>query len=464
MNDNRNNIENGTEHTSDMKLKEESKAERMTTQSIPKLVLSFAATTLIALILNSVYNLTDALFVGWGVGDYAMGGVSVVFPFVILQGAVSTAVGGGAAAIVSRKLGEQKYDEAGEVTVNAMFVFYITALIVTVLGFALMNPLLQLMGITGDLYAYAKEYFVIILAGNVFSTGFSSIIRAEGKMLYGLLIWVIPITINIVLDAVFIFALDMGVKGSALATVICQIISFIMSVLFFARFSEQIFKGARLRLRRIAEIAGIGFPSLVQMGSLSVITVLINNVLRDVCGTLGVTTFGYMSKLITYALVPFTAITQALSPVVGYNFGAGNSGRVKQAIRFSAALGFAYAAVALVFVESIPEYLMMIFTQDKQIIDLGADGMRIIAAALPFTPLPMLIGAALQAQGKKLWSLLLYASNLIFLPLPLFLMGKYLYVDGVWWAYVIASACSTLLAIFKIAFNKRNISVSSTYI
>jgi Na+-driven multidrug efflux pump len=220
-------------------LSKASSVDALGRESIPRLMLKYTSATLIALLLNAVYNLTDTLFVSWGVGDNAMGGVSVVLPFVLLQGAISTAVGGGAASIVSRKLGAGKTDEAGKTTFNAMVVFYLTALIITATGFALINPLLNLFGVTAELYSAAKNYFIIILAGNVFSTGFSSIIRAEGKMLYGTLIWIIPITINIILDAIFIFALGWGVRGSAAATVICQFTSFLMCILFFTKYTSQ---------------------------------------------------------------------------------------------------------------------------------------------------------------------------------------------------------------------------------
>lgn len=283
-------------------------------EPVPRLVLRFAATTMAALLLNAVYTLTDTLFVSWGVGENAMGGVSVVFPFVILQGAISTALGGGAASIISRKLGEGKKQEAGEVTLNAMLAFYSSAILITILGLALLNPLLEVMGVTGELLPYAKQYFTILLAGNVFSTGFSSIIRAEGKMLYGLLIWVIPISINIALDAVFILVLGWGVRGSALATVICQFVSFSMCVLFFLRFTTQSFRGAKCSLHKIREILAIGLPSLIQMGSLSILSVVLNNLLREAGGTIAVTTYAYISKIITFAIMPFTAITQRSAP------------------------------------------------------------------------------------------------------------------------------------------------------
>lgn len=425
-------------------------------ESIPRLVLRFAATTLVALLLNSVYTLTDTLFVSWGVGDTAMGGVSIVLPFVILQGAISTAVGGGAASIISRKLGRGKRGEAGEVALNAMLTFYITAVIITALGFALMDPLLKMMGVTDELYPYAKEYFIVILAGNVFSTGFSSIIRAEGKMLYGLLIWVIPITINIILDAVFILVLGMGVRGSAIATVICQFSSFCMSVLFFVRFSTLDFKGAKLKLKRIGEIFGIGLPSLVQMGSISLITLILNNILRTVGGTLGLTTFAYVSKIITFAVVPFTAIAQALAPIVGFNYGAGNPDRVKKTVTFCIIISFAYAALALILSESIPTHLMRIFTNDTEIITLGAKIIRISSVSLIFTPLPMLVGATFQAAGKKLWSLLMYAANLVFLVPLVFGMSKAMGMDGIWWAYTAASGCAAILSAIVLVLKKRD--------
>ena len=147
---------------------------KLGTQKIPKLILSFSTTVLAGLVFNSVYTLTDTLFISHAVGDNAMGGVSLILPFTILQGAIATTVGSGASAIVSRKLGEGKNGEAGNVTFNAMLIFYVTAIITTLLGFAFMNPLLKALGCTGELEIYAKEYFTIILLGNVFSTGFSS--------------------------------------------------------------------------------------------------------------------------------------------------------------------------------------------------------------------------------------------------------------------------------------------------
>lgn len=428
------------------------KSLRLGEERLSRIILRFSFTTLVALLFNSIYNLTDALFVSWGVGDNAFAGVSVVFPFAVLQGAISTAIGGGAASIVSRKLGENKKSEAGEVTLNAMMTFYITAIITTALGFIFMEPILKLMGVTGDIYAHAKKYFIIILAGNVFSTGFSSIMRAEGKMLYSLLIWVIPISINIILDAVFILVLGWGVEGSALATVICQFCSFLMSVLFFLLFSVQKFKGARIRLRQVKEIFAIGLPSLVQMGSISIITLLMNNILSKTGGTLAVSGFSYVLRLLTYFIMPFTAIAQALAPVAGYNYGAGNSERVKKSVRLCTLYAMLYAAFALAVAEAIPMYLLKIFTKNHEIISFGIRAMRITAPSILLTPLPMISGAAFQAIGRKKAALAMYAANLVFLIPLILIFERPLGTDGIWIAYVAASAFATVLAVVFSSF------------
>lgn len=423
--------------------------DRLGSDSIPKLVFSFFITAFMGLMLNTVYNLTDTLFVSWGVGDTAMGGISIVFPFTLIQGAISTTIGGGAAVLVSRKLGEGDYSESGKITINAMAVFYITAIITSVIGLIFLSPILKALGAGEEIFDYAKDYFFIILIGNVFSTGFSSIMRAEGKMLYSMAIWVLPITVNIVLDAVFILVLGYGIKGSAIATVISQFCSFLMCVLFFTRYSSQNFRQAKLQLKKIKEILIVGLPSLVQMGSLSILIIVMNKVISANVGDDGIITFGYMSKLITFAIAPFLAITQSISPIVGYNYGEKKLDRVNKTTNFCIIISLVFAIIILIIAESIPKYLMMIFTDSANIINMGATGLKIVSISVLFMPLPMIVASHMQATGKTFWALFLYGANTIFIILPSILMGKYLGIRGIWWSYVIASAIPAVIAMAK---------------
>ena len=419
----------------------------MAQDSIPSLVLRFSLTTFAALFFSALYNLVDTLFVSRGVGDDAMGGVSVVLPFMLIQSAVAQTVGGGAASVVSRCLGKKENAKAGEATLNAMAVFYLSAVVVTVLGFVFMEPVLSLLGATEEILPYARAYYVIILAGSVFSTGFSSIIRAEGRMRYALLIWLVPTGVNILLDAVFIFGLHMGVRGAALATVLCQCTSFLMSLFFFTKLSCQRFRGARLRWKTIKEIIGIGIPTLVQMGSLSVLMIVLNNILRTVGGTAGVNTFAYLGKLITFGIVPFNAVAQALAPLVGFNHGAGNPVRVRKLIRFAAALCTGYALAALVLAHSLATPLLHIFTDDTALLAAGARGLRRIALALPFVPVPLLAGTCLQAVGQKAPAFLLHLATLACMLPCAFLFAEKWGVDGVWWAFAPACAAAAALTV-----------------
>ena len=422
------------------------KLKAMEEETIPKLLLGFSSATFAALLFNSLYTLTDALIVSHGVNDYAMGGVSIILPFVIIQGAIASTVGGGAASIVSRYLGKEEYGKAGNVTAHAMMTFYVTAAVITLLGFIFMKPTLNLMGVTDDIYAYAREYYIIILAGNIFSTGFSSLIRAEGAKIYGLLIWVIPISINIVLDLLFVFGFDMGVKGSAIATVICQFTSFSMSILYFTRFTCQKFNEVSLSMKTVKEIIAMGFPTLVQAGTFSIASLALNKTLSIAAGTAGVTVFAYISKAISFAVVPFTAISQALSPVVGFNYGAKNHDRVKEAVSYSFKISYIYAACALVTLELIPKLFIRIFTENTELITLGAVGIRIIALTLPFTPVVTICGAIMQAMGKKKESFLIYASTFIAL-VPATIMAARISLNAIWGAYVAAYAISAVFAV-----------------
>lgn len=431
------------------------KAASLGEGSVPSLVLRFAATTFAALLLNSVYSLTDALFVSWRVGENAMGGISLVFPFVVLQGAISTAVGSGAASVVSRKLGEGDPRAAGESTQTARAVFYLSALLISIIGLLFLDPILAFMGATTELYLPAKQYFTILLLGNVFSTGFSSIIRAEGNMLYGLLIWVIPISVNIGLDALFILAFNWGIQGSASATVFSQFLSAMMSILFFRKFSVQDFKNARPRLKTAGEILAVGVPSLVQMGSLSLATLVLNRVLSETGGTAGVNAFAYISKILTVAVLPFTAVAQAVAPIAGYSFGAGQAKRVLKTFRFGLLLSFLYALLAFGILCAAPTTFLRLFTDNAGVLETGTAGLRVIAVSLWFLPLPLLFASVLQAEGKKLWALILFgAAAVLLLPIA-WLFAKKFGVPGVWWAYVLSNAAASLLAAGKLIMTQR---------
>lgn len=180
--------------------KAQDKAQALITAPVTGRLLRHLPYTLAALLFSAFYNVADTLFVSHGVGDLAAAGISVVFPLTVLQGAIAQMIGAGAGALVSPCLGQKNYRAAGRVTKSAMVFFYTTALGITCICLLFRTPLLRLFGATAEILPYARTYFTILAAGNVFSTGFSSIIRAEGRMDYSLWIWLLPTGVNLLLD------------------------------------------------------------------------------------------------------------------------------------------------------------------------------------------------------------------------------------------------------------------------
>ena len=255
------------------------KTLEMATKPINKLIFEYSLTTFTALLFSALYNTVDALFVSRGIGDAAMAGVSIVSPFMMLQGSFAQMIGLGAGTIISNHLGKKEYEKAGNTTLTAMFIFYLTTSTVSIICLIFSNQIITLLGATNETREYAKSYFTIIALGNVFSTGFSSIIRAEGKMKYALLIWLIPTGVNIAFDYILIFIIKLGVTGAAIATVMCQFTSFLMSLIFFTKISCQKFNAKKLNIHETCEVLTLGINALLQSAGLSIITFIINSIM-----------------------------------------------------------------------------------------------------------------------------------------------------------------------------------------
>lgn len=425
-------------------------------KSIPRLLLSYSITTFAALALNSIYTLVDAVFIGRGVGVDALGGITAALPFTMIQSAVSTMIGGGAAILVSQLLGKGDKKKAGETVMIAALAFWAVALLITVFGLIFIDPLLNILGVAENLKIYAKQYLTILLIATVFSTGFSSVMRAEGKMLFALLQWVIPISVNIILDAVFIYGFHWGVKGAAYATLACQVTSVITAMIYFTKFTSLDFKGAKWNGRTLKDITAAGLPSLIQNGAIAVSMALLNNVFKVIGGEELQTVYGIISKIFMFCIVPFTAITQALQPIAGYNYGAGRPERIRSAMRYTMLFSLIASLIPLILCEVAPKALASIIATDGEVINNSIPALRWTAAAFPFLFLPSAVGVLLQSTGKKIIAALLFAESFAFIPPFAFLFGYFIGAAQVWIAFPVAgAAASAVAAVVLIAVWKR---------
>ena len=419
-------------------------------KSIPKLLISYSITTFMGLFLSSIYSITDALFVGHGIGIDALGAISAVLPFTIVQGAISATIGGGASVIISRLIGAKDYKKSGEIVVNCAVFFWLVSIIISVVGLVFIDELVIVLGVADNLDDYARRYLIIILIGNVFSTGFSSIMRAEGKMVYSLFQWIIPISINICLDATFVFGMGMSVEGVAWATVISQVFGFVMSAFYFIRISKFDYKGARLNVNNILNITKNGLPSLLQQAIISATLIALNWVMVTVGGSNMQTVFGILNKLFMLGIVPVVAITQALQPIAGYNYGAGNGCRVKSVLNWSIFISLIMSILSLGVYECIPSYLIRIFTDDYLVIEECVYALKIIATSLPLLFLPSVVGAIAQSIGKKVLAIFMFASNYMFVPPLAILIFNLCGQPYIWYSFVIAGAIASVISILPL--------------
>ena len=423
-----------------------------------RLLLSMSVQTTVATLLYSLYSVINTVYVARGIGSEAAGGLAITFPLVLLLAGMTSTLGNGAASVVSRALGRRDVLGASAAAANAFLVFYAAAILVTVVGLVFLDPLLNIMGVTESLRPYARDYLQIILIGSVTSTAFSSIIRAEGNTRFAMLLWIIPVAVNIILDPVFIFALHAGVRGAAAATVIAQSVSVAMSVYYFffsgksaLHFNSQVFQPNAAVIR---EVFSIGVPSLIQMISAGLSVMLVNNVLRVQGGSLAISSYGIVYRFMAFLIIPQTGVVQAVQPMIGYNAGAGRTDRVRRAATLACLDVALYGLLAFLAVRLSPGFWIGIFTSESDVLFLGTTILKAVTLTLPIAGIQSVAMAHFQALGKVRTAVFLaLAQNvLVFLPV-LLIFSQTFGITGIWYAFPISATLVAGLSICLLAIN-----------
>ena len=414
-----------------------SKLEGLGTEKVGKLLLTMSSQTTFSLLAYAVYSIIDTYFLSVGINSLAAAGASIVSPVLIALGAVATTVGAGGASVVSRALGEKNTERASRTVANTMLIFGATAITITVVGTLFIRPIVYLLGATDTIAPYAITYGRIIFLGAITSTGFSTIIRADGSIRYSTAIWVIPITVNLVLSWLFIMVIKMGVAGAALATVLCQVVSALMSIYFFF-FKRN--RSYQIRLPHfrpdwplIGEVLMIGFPSLVKNLSRSLVVIITNNLLKVMGGDTALGVFAIVNRLYGGLAMPQTGIVQGMQPLVGYNYGLKQFGRVRETIRLSLRASAVYGLLVCALCLAIPTTLISLLSKESAIIAEGQAALRLLALAYPITGISMIAAASFQSVGRAKEALLLTLGGIILVKLPVLLAASSLFsLNGIW--------------------------------
>ncbi|MEU2198972.1 MATE family efflux transporter [Isoptericola sp. NPDC019482] len=422
-----------------------------------------------------IYALTNAWFVARGVGPTAMASVNLVAPILLGLGAVSTTVGVGGASLVSRSLGAGDPARAARAAGNAFVVFWVAAILTTVAGLTFLGPLLTALGATGATLQYARDYAVIILAGSIVSTGFSALVRAEGRMFFSTLLWLVPVLVQVTLDPLLIFGFDMGVRGAALGTVGGQAVSAGMSIWFFFIQRRRPYRIGWAALRphgpTIGAVLGIGAPSFLAGAGTTVLTVLVNlSLSRDdtvtagaaAGGAVALAAYAICARIQTFVTMPQTGISQGLQPVVGYNAGARLTDRVNRAriLALRATLVYGVAAAGIIALAAEP--LVRLFVDEPDVVATATDAMRIIAIGLAVAGVTPLVSAYFQALGQARPSYLISIGTLLAIKIPLVLTLGGLGPTGTWVALAGGELLAALVSLVVLYLASRQAATSAT--
>ncbi len=409
------------------------------TEPIGRLIVKFAVPSVIALLVNSLYNIVDQIFIGNGVGYLGNGATNVVFPITIIALALAMMIGNGGAAFLSLKLGEGNVDSAKKGIGNAVTLVTAVSIVLAAVFLIFINPILTLFGATDTLRPYALEYGWIIGIGLPFmmiSGAINSMIRADGSPKYAMFSMVIGAVLNVILDAVFIFPLQMGVSGAAIATVIGQVASFVVSVAYMPRFKT-------IRLNKSAFV-----PE------------------AKVCGNILV--FGLSSFITQFAITIVMALTNNLlakygaQPIIGFNYGAKNFHRVKSALEISLIASEIISILAFLLFQFAPMSVISLFgSEDGLFNEFAVKAFRIFLMLCPLTVFQTVIAGYLQAVGKPVMSALLsLARQIIFFVPAALLLPLALGVEGVLWTGPVADGLAFIMSLVLLLYERHHLKKS----
>lgn len=451
-------------------------------ENINKLLISFAIPCVISMLINSVYNIVDQIFIGKGVGTLGNAATNVIFPLVIIFNAVAGLIGNGAAANLSLKLGEGKKEEGGKIVGSAVTVSIIFSIILSVIAYLFLPKLVYMFGCTKNVYQYAVDYGKIIIIGAPFMiiySALSQLIRADGSPKYSMVLLVVGAILNIILDPIFIFTFNMGVKGGAIATVIGQIVSFAMAILYLKKVKSVKLEKKSFKVdKSITRTLGLGLSSFITQSTVLALFVFMNNMmtkygaLTKYGADIPLSVYGVISKINSLYISTILGISIGAQPIIGFNYGAGNYERVKETLRKVLTINLVVGLIFNIIFYLFPKEIVSIFITNsdpnyKLFLEFAVIICHSFLLVMGLNFLEMTTSITVQSLGnvKKATMVSFIRQIILFIPIACF-MAIYLHkgIYGVLNAGPIADAITFFIAlvIFYSEYRKLSVKEKST--
>ena len=427
---------------------------------INKLLVNISVPIMLSMLVQDLYNVVDSVFVS-RVSENALNAVSLAFPVQNLMIAVATGTGVGINALLSKSLGEKRFERANLTASNGVFLGLCSAAVFAVLGALFSRTFFQVQTDVAEIVEGGTEYIRIC---TVFSFGiFTAIsierlLQATGKTIYSMITQMVGAVINIIFDPIFIFALDMGVAGAAWATVLGQLVGASLGVYFNAKKNTEItlnFKGFRPNGQIIRRIYSVGVPSIIMASIGSVMTFGMNKILIGFTTT-ATAVFGVYFKLQSFVFMPVFGMNNGLVPIVAYNFGARKPERMVKAVKLGAIYATAIMAAGAAVFLLIPHLLLGLFDASEYMLEIGVPALRIICLSFLLAGFGIVASSFFQSLGHGVLSLIISLVRQLIVLLPaawlLSLSGQ---LGLVWWAFPIAEVFSATLSVLFLIYAYR---------
>jgi putative MATE family efflux protein len=423
------------------------------TEKISKLLRQYAVPAIIAMTASSLYNMVDSIFIGHGVGKFAIAGLALTFPLMNLGAAFGALVGVGASATISMLLGQKNYDMANKVLGNVVTLNTIIGIVYTIVFLAFLDPILYFFGASENTIGYARDYMTIILFGNIIThmyLGLNAVMRSSGMPKKAMYTTIFTVVINAILDPIFIYVFDWGIKGAAIATVIAQSLALAWIVRIFSNkslvihFKKGIYK---LKARIVKDVISIGMAPFFMNTAVCLIVILINQGLQRHGGDLAIGAYGIVNRVSFVFVMIVLGLNQGMQPIVGYNFGARQYNRVTGALKLTIIIATAIMTLGFLAAEIFPRAICMIFTTDDDLIRHAVKGMRIVFMCFPIVGFQIVTGNFFQSVGMAGKSVFLSLTRQLLFLLPgLLILPHFLGTNGIWISMPVSDALSSFVA------------------
>lgn len=420
---------------------EEGKQNPMGTKSISSLIFTMGCPPIISMFVQSMYNIIDSIFVA-KLGENALTAVSLAAPIQYCILAVSVGVGIGMNSYISRSLGANNIDEANNTVTHSMILSFIHSLLFIVLGLLFIQPFFRAFTDSEEIFTLGCNYtYIVVLLsfGLFFQITFEKIFQATGNTLMPTISQAIGAIANIILDPIFIFGWfgvpRLGVTGAAIATIIGQMISFLILLVFFIKSDSMLkmdLKRFKFEFHIIKEIYAVGIPSALMISISSLLTIVLNFILVKFSNT-AVSVYGIYYRLQTFIAMPVNGLVQGMRPIIGYNYGAKNRDRIFEALKISLMVSFTIMLIGFLLFMFMPRQLMSMFSASENMMNLGVQTLRIISLGFLFSAFSLIISAMYESIGKGTYSLVISLLRQCVIIIPVcMIFYKSIGLTGIW--------------------------------